>query len=372
MLTNEHTAYWEEFLTTITRDLQYSGYFSVETRNFVVPNNLKKEKEKFSTELVLYSKKHGNNVVFTVEDLLDNEKLFEKEFSEVSNPCSFAHLVNDEIVLALTGKPGIAQTKIAFVANTNDGYQICIIDYDGCNQRQVTNSHRKDMLNFPRWFPDNKNLILLSYESGWPQLVQFTIKNGNKEVLFGEPGLNSCPSICRKTKEIALVLSKTGNPEIYVADFQGKILGRISYYKGVDSSPSFSPDGENISFVSDRQGRPQIYVMTKKGFGVKRISYGYNYCTCPAWSPDGRFIAYTFLKAEKLGLCLYELKTGKTIVIANDLGCEELTWAPDSRHLVYTQSGVFPSCIRIIDIFTKENRRVTFGKQNCFSSCWSF
>jgi len=367
LLPYEETPYWKTFLFTLKQDLEYSGYFLVPTAKFV--NDISSEKKNFSVELVLSSEKVGENIKFIIEDLLDNEKLFEKEFSIHTNPKVFAHIVNDEIIFSLTGKPGIATSKIAFVSDKTGSYQIYMIDYDGENEIQITDE--KFHIDYPTWLEVYKSLILVSYQKGWPQLVKFDIYKKSITTLLGEPGLNACADVCKKTKEIAVVLSKSGDPEIYITDFNGKNIKRITYYKGVDSSPSFSPNGDMIAFVSDRQGSPQIYIMNRDGFKIKRISYGSPYATSPSWSPDGELIAYVSRKSGNFELLIYEIKTQKTIMLGDTFGNEEISWAPDSRHIVYSKVNKKPYSLWIVDIYTKEQRRLTSPGYNCFSPAWA-
>ena len=186
-----------------------------------------------------------------------------------------------------------------------------------------------------------------------------------------EPGINACASPCRTTGEIALVLSRSGDSEVYVLQPAAGVFKRLTYSKGVDSSPSFSPDGKRIAFVSDRDGNPQIYIMNRDGFQTRRISYLSNYCTSPAWSPDGNYIAYVFRKGG-YGIALYELNGEKTIIAGEGLGSEEISWASDSRHIVYSRIDTKPSILEVFDIFTKERRRLMSDKYGCFSPSWSF
>ena len=359
--------YWRNFLSTIKKDLEYSGYFTIPTAKFV--KDINKEKKGFSTELILYNENTAEKVKFAVYDPLDNENLFEKDFSIPANPRAFAHRINDEIVLALTGKHGIASSRISFVSDKNNSYQIYTIDYDGENLRQVT--EEEYLVHYPRWLPENKSLLFVSYKYGWPKIAKFDIADERITTLLNEPGLNACASVCPETKEIAVVLSKTGSPEIYIVNFNGEILKRLTYYGGINSSPSFSPDGKMLAFVSDKQGTPQIYIMNRDGFQIRRISYVSSYSTSPAWSPDGNFIAYVFAKESKFSIALYEIATGKTVVISTP-GSEEISWAPDSKHIVYSRTNTKPSSLWIIDIFTKEKRKLTPEKYNCFSPSWSF
>src|SRR3569623_1688442 len=71
--------------------------------------------------------------------------------------------------------------------------------------------------------------------------------------------LNGAPAWAPNGRELALTLSKDGNPEIYVLELPGKRLRRITDNLAIDTEPVWSPDGQTIYFTSDRGGSPQIY-----------------------------------------------------------------------------------------------------------------
>ena len=59
--------------------------------------------------------------------------------------------------------------------------------------------------------------------------------------------------------QMALVLSRDGNPEVYVMDLATRNLRRITRHHAIDTEPSWTPDGQGVLFTSDRGGKPQIY-----------------------------------------------------------------------------------------------------------------
>jgi len=285
----------------------------------------------------------------------------------LKNPRYFAHIVNDDIIFALTGKAGIARSKILFVSNRTGKYQIYISDYDGENVKQITNFDY--LVNFPKWAPDRKSFYFVSYKNGCPEIDKYNISTGKEKTVFEFPGLNACVATCKSKNILGVVLSKSGNPEIYLSTSDGKILKRLTYYRGIDSSPSFSPDGEKIAFVSDRYGSPQIFIMDKDGFGVKRISYISGYATSPRWSPDGKYISYVVLIGS-FKIAVYDIETGKTKLLGDSKGAEAISWAPDSRHIVFSKTNIHPSRLCVIDVFTGETRYLTEKEYNAFSPDW--
>ena len=369
LLLQEKNPYGEAFLTAFGRDLGYSGNFSLVSSRFAAAQERESIKPTLAGELLVIGEPSGNDITFTVEDMIDHEILFKKTYTPPANARSFAHKVNDDIVLALTGKPGIAATRIAYIAKKNDSGQLYVADYDGMDETRLTAvSH---LISYPRWMPGNRALLLVSYQSGWPKLVRFDPATKTTRVVSDEPGINACASVCATTGEIALVLSKSGDPEIYLLSADGKSSRRLTYSRGIESSPSFSPDDKTIAFVSDRAGSPQIYLMNRDGYQIRRISYNASYATSPAWSPDGSLIAYVVRAGGSFGIAVYELATRKITLVGDRLGAEDIAWAPDNRHLVYTCIDTIPNHVAVMDIYTREVRRLLPAGHETFSPSWT-
>ena len=72
-------------------------------------------------------------------------------------------------MLAITGKKGIGQTKIAFKAQQRDGNgEIYVSDFDGHNAQAVT--HDNAIVAAPAWVPGRLALYYTSYELGNPDI----------------------------------------------------------------------------------------------------------------------------------------------------------------------------------------------------------
>lgn len=157
------------------------------------------------------------------------------------------------------------------------------------------------------------------------------------------PGLNAAPSWSPNGNEIALVLSKDLNSEIY-SFTKNRKLRRLTKHYSIDTSPSWSPDGGKIVFASDRSGSgfPQIYIMDSREGDentVTRISFNSSHNDNPAWSPDGEKIAYTSKVGEKFQIKIYFLKERKTVIFTSgDADREGPSWSPDGSFLVFQET----------------------------------
>src|SRR5213594_2357617 len=202
-----------------------------------------------------------------------------------------AHKIADEIVLQFTGEPGIADTKIAYVAGPRGAKEILLADYDGFGVRPVTRNGSINLM--PVWGPDARSLAYTSYKNGYPDLFRaFPFERRPEQTLAAFVGINSSPAFSPDGKTLAMTLSKDGNPEIYALTLATGTLRRLTRHAGIDTEPTWSPTGQDIAFVSDRLGAPHVFVMDAEGANVRQITSGPAQ-TQPRWSPKGDAIAYT-------------------------------------------------------------------------------
>ena len=101
-----------------------------------------------------------------------------------------AHAFANDIVLAITGKKGIALTKIAFKAEQADGNgEIYVSDFDGHNAQAVT--HDNAIVAAPAWVPGRLALYYTSYKLGNPDIFYHDLSTGQRRVIARFSGLNT-------------------------------------------------------------------------------------------------------------------------------------------------------------------------------------
>jgi TolB protein len=273
-----------------------------------------------------------------------------------ANPRSVAHQMADEIVRNIAGKPGIAQTRIACIANKSGSPEIYVMDYDGANVSRLTNNHT--ITARPRFGPNRRTLVYTSYRSGWPDVyIMPNIASPAPYCVSSYPGLNTGGAISPDGRRLAVILSKDGNPELYVKELATSSLTRLSRTRQAESSPCWSPDGSQICFVSDRAGQPQLYIMSASGGEARRMTFG-GYKTEPDWAawsvssevPDICFCARAGKVFQVFGL---KSRTGEEMMLTQDgADNEDPCWAPDGRHIVYSRTVGHRSSLYILDAFT--------------------
>ncbi len=272
-----------------------------------------------------------------------------------------AHEFANDIIRTLTGNPGMAGTKIAFVATKTGRKEIYTADYDGSNVQQLTRDNSISV--GPALSPDGRKLAYTGYKMGYADIYLIDLASGSRERIVKFPGTNSGPAFSPEGNKIACSISKDGNPELYVCGAGGGGAHRLTHTPGVESSPTWSPDGGEIIYSYDDHG-PQLYRISSGGGGGRSIATGYGYCTEPNWSPDGKKIVFNIRQGGSFQVALLDLGGGQTRVLASG---ERPAWGPDSRHVIYASGGA----LFLLDTQTGRKVKVLDGLGKISEPAWS-
>ncbi len=283
-----------------------------------------------------------------------------------------AHHFANEVLAMVTGQEGICLTRIAFSRGTGDRRDLYVVDYDGQGLLRVTANRTLNLC--PDWAPDNGQIAFTSYHRGQQGLYSLDTATGKVRLIIAQKGLNLGADWSPDGQELLISLSQTGNPEVYRIDPAGAVVKRLTVSPAIEVSPAWSPGGHDVVFTSDRTGTPQLYIMDKDGSGRRRLTFEGQYNDSAAWSPRGDRLAYATRIGNLIHLVLIK-PTGEDRRVITDQGwgnCEDPSWAPDARHLVFAsdRSGVFK--LYVYDVVEESFRQLTYGDDPDITPAWSY
>jgi TolB protein len=263
------------------------------------------------------------------------QEVFSQTFS--GKPREATHLFADAITKAVTGLPGFASSKLAFIGMASGAKELYLGDIDGYGVRAVT--HDGVISASPSLNHDASKLTYTSYKSGYPDIYLIDLSSGSRTRIAFFPGINSGPSFSPDGSQIAMTLSKDGNPEVYVMPASGGSPTRITRTRGAETSPSWSPTGDRLVYSSDDRGSPQLFISSATDVSeMDHLVTGNSYCTKPDWSPDGKLICFTTRIGGQFQIGVFDVASRNAHLITTG-GGEDPTWTADSRHLVYSNDG---------------------------------
>lgn len=262
-------------------------------------------------------------------------------------PRMMTQFVN-EVILYLTGAPGLPQGRLAFVSGTTDRREIYLADLGG-TPKQLTRFGTLTLS--PAWAPDGSEIFFVSYRGGFPALYAVNPGTGAVRKLKSNGTLNVTPA-AGPGGLLAATLNRDGDQEIYLLDRQGNIKQRLTNSPGIDIAPAFSPDGRQLAFVSSRQGTPQIYIMPVSGGAARRLTFSGSYNTSPSWSPKGDLIAYAGRAGGGFQIFVIPAQGGSPRQLTREGSNESPTWSPDGNFIACSSTRGGKSAIYIINVQT--------------------
>lgn len=301
-------------------------------------------------------------------DLGTGEALLEKFYRD--EPRRAAHLLADDVVQKLTGKRGIAASRIAFVDDATGHKELYAADYDGANPARLT--EHKSIILLPRWSRDDRTLLFTSYKDGNPDLFAIDLPSREIRSYSARQGLNIAGGFSPDGSELVLTLSMGKNPNLYI--LKDHALRQLTSHSGIDTSATFSPDGRQIAFVSDRSGNPQVYVMELDSGLERRITH-LNWCDTPTWSPSGEWIAFAGRRdpRDPFDIWLVDLTGNVMKDLTQGRGSnEDPSWSPDGRFLAFTSTRSGRREVYVMD--ADGSAPHALGKMNghAFTPAWSY
>ncbi len=293
-----------------------------------------------------------------------------------------SHKIADKIYEKVTGYGGYFDTRIVYVSEKGPYLKrikrIAIMDQDGKNHQYLTDGSK--LVLTPRFSPDGKKILYLSYQNRIPQVFMLDLSSGRNTLLGNFPGMSFAPHFSPDGKNVVMSIAKNGNTDIYEINLKTHRKKQLTKGAPIFTSPSYSPNGKEIVFNSNMDGLRQLYIMNGDGSNIKKMTISGGYAE-PAWSSTGN-IAFTKVSREfgfTIGVISPvsdSLQANERLITSGYL-VESPSWAPNGRVIVFTK-GTKPTkksqngLNRIYTIdFTGHNERIIPTPHDASDPDWS-
>lgn len=284
-----------------------------------------------------------------------NKRVIFRNVYQGSVARSLAHAFANDVATQLrgAGSGSIYKTRIAYRVEQQTVSEVVVADYDGHQSTLAT--HDNSMVNGLSWGPGSV-LFYASWKNGSPQVLLHNLLTRERRVLTNTPGSSYCPAVSPDGRHVALVSNRTGYPDLYVCDSDGRNLRQLTHTQEEESSPTWSPDNRTICY-SARVGKRAVLFTVNINGGAPRIlpiSGVGGQLTEPSWSPEGNKIVFT---SNSGGFNLYSVPAtgGAAVFLAAG---EDGAWGPNSRTIIYTRRENGGRVLSLLDEPTKHSKNV--------------
>jgi TolB protein len=251
-----------------------------------------------------------------------------------------AHKCADAIYSRLSGESPFFDSRIAYIAEQGPKNRrekrLAIMDSDGANHRFLTNG--QSIVLTPRFSPDYKQIVYLSYVEKRPRIYIYDIGTGRQRLVTESGNQTFAPRFSPDGRSLLYSMAVNGNTDIYRISVNGGQPQRLTDSPAIDVGGSYSPDGSKIVFESDRSGKQQLYVMNADGSNPHRVSFGGGAYATPEWSPRGDLIAYTKI-AGNFRIGVMSPDGGGERLLTNSWQDEAPTWSPNGRVIQFFRTS---------------------------------
>jgi TolB protein len=325
--------------------------------------------EKESRYSATFSSAGGNDIQVSISQ--GNPKVkFANFVSQSSTIEGAVSLACDRLIYELLGIPGFFSGRLAFLSDLSGSKEIFVSDSLMTYSKPQT-SFGKMTFN-PSWNNDGTGLFFTSNRKVFNNIYHLDLATRRVATVANYKGSNLRAVQNPRTAQTALILSTSGNPELWIANTPYERPRRITNNKSNESGPCWSPDGRRLLLTSDTRGKPQLYEVSLSSGVLSRIPTNVSsHCVEAAWNPvDPSRVAFTAAVGGGFQIFEYsfENRSSRMVTRGNDHAMQPC-WANDGRHIFFTSRSTGGATqIKVIDTEFEEAKPIPLHDRK-FGNC---
>ncbi len=217
--------------------------------------------------------------------------------------------------------------------------------------------------------------------------MAFTVFDGdNKEIYMADydghnvrrvtehNSISIRPKMSPNGRRIAYVSYKDRYQHLYILDLDSGESAPLSRQVGLNAAPSWAPGGERLAIVLGIEGYANIYTINADGTDRRQITHERVLDTSPAWHPSGEQIAFVSERhgSPQVFVMNPDGSDARRVSFANGSAYDP-SWSPNGRKLAFTVARRGEGYqLHVLDIENGNTRQVTrTGRGMNESPSWS-
>lgn len=162
-----------------------------------------------------------------------------------------------------------------------------------------------------------------------------------------------------------------GNPDLFLIDITNSKRRAVSTIQGLNSPTAFSPDGKTMVATLSRGEYPNLYLLSADGVVQRRLTQGKYIDTSPCFSPSGREISFISDRAGYPQIYIMDIDGVNLRRLATKGNCDTPAWSPKGDKIAFTMKIDNTFDIFIYDLPKSQVIRLTEKQGDNENPTWS-
>jgi TolB protein len=162
------------------------------------------------------------------------------------------------------------------------------------------------------------------------------------------------------------------NPNLFGLNLIKNRRRVISKYQGLNAVGSFSPDGKKILLTLSRGKYPNLYLINSSGKILQRMTDGPYIDTSPSFAPNGREIVFISDRPGYPQLYIMNVDGGNVRRLTTSGFCDSPSWSPRGDKIVFTMRQLKGNYdLYVYNLPTAKITKLTNNQRNNENPTWS-
>jgi TolB protein len=193
----------------------------------------------------------------------------------------------------------------------------------------------------------------------------------NLRKLTKDNKINILPKWAPNGEQIIYTSYLYNNPDLFVLDINKNKRDIISKHQGLNVAGSFSPDGKKILLTLSRGKYPNLYLIKISGEILKKITDGSHIDTSPSFAPNGQEIVFVSDRSGYPQLYIMNIDGCNVRRLTTNGFCDSPSWSPRGDKIVFTMRQKGSYDLYVYDLPTARLIKLTNNKGNNENPTWS-
>jgi TolB protein len=324
-----------------------------------------------------------------LKEIIENDLILSRYFNVIQNAFEADEAIAFKEELFLCEKMGASVLLTASVSVEGDKLILEIKIFDVASRKTIWEcSYKNKSLNYRymaheasdeivRKFTGEmgvarSRIVFVNDSTRFKELYIVDYDGYNLRRLTKDSKINILPKWSKDGEQIIYTSYLHDNPDLFVLNLVKNRRGIISKCQGLNVSGLFSPDGKRILLTLSRGRYPNLYLINTSGEILQRMTDGPHIDTSPSFAPNGREIAFISDRPGYPQLYIMNVAGGNVRRLTTSGFCDSPSWSPRGDKIVFTMrqpKGNYD--LYVYDFPTAKITKLTNNQRNNENPTWS-